>query len=76
MYFIGKNLSIIRLLLVGMDYAKYSVGISATALEDSSQEMLEEFPTLEISAITAEYHEGLNHLKKDNTTKSLFGGKQ
>ena len=39
------------------------VDISPTVLEESSQKMLEEFPTLEISAIIAEYHDGLNHLK-------------
>jgi dimethylhistidine N-methyltransferase len=38
--------------------------ICRTVLEDSSQDLLQSYPSLEIVAIAAEYHEGLKHLER------------
>jgi dimethylhistidine N-methyltransferase len=38
------------------------IDIGGTALEDSSRRLLSEYPTLEITAVRAEYNDGLRHL--------------
>ena len=46
--------------------------ICSTVLEDSSRELLDEFPALEIVAVAAEYHEGLRHLHEAGDLPKLI----
>jgi L-histidine N-alpha-methyltransferase len=39
------------------------IDISRAALEESSGQLLRDYPALEITAVLAEYHEGLRHLR-------------
>jgi len=41
------------------------VDISKSALEDSSRELMRDFPTLEVLGLATEYEEGLLHLRKE-----------
>jgi dimethylhistidine N-methyltransferase len=48
------------------------IDISRAALEDSARRLLLEYPTLEIMAVVAEYHEGLRHLPSQNGQPRLM----
>jgi dimethylhistidine N-methyltransferase len=41
------------------------IDICRPVLEESAAELLQRFPTLEIVAVAAEYHEGLRHLRRE-----------
>ena len=48
------------------------VDVSRTMLEESSQELLQDYPSLEIVAIAGEYHHGLPHLKAQEDRRKLI----
>lgn len=48
------------------------VDICRTVLEESSRELLKDYPTLDILAVAAEYHEGLHHLNTVATGPKLI----
>ena len=48
------------------------VDISRSALEDSARTLLQDYPDLEILAVTGEYHDGLRHLKTEGDRPKLI----
>ena len=48
------------------------VDISPTALEESSRSLLRDFPALIVTAVVAEYHAGLGHLKREADLPKLI----
>lgn len=48
------------------------IDISPTILEESSLALLDEYPGLEIVAVSAEYHEGLRQLQEENDRPKLI----
>lgn len=47
------------------------IDICRTMLEESSRDLLRTFPSLEVLAIAAEYHEALEHLRTSETRRKL-----
>ena len=60
----AKTRLLIKAFLTQHETLRYvPIDICGTVVEQSSRQLLQDYPALEILAITAEYHEGLRHLQ-------------
>jgi dimethylhistidine N-methyltransferase len=60
-----KTRLLLEALLPGRRVRYVPIDICRPVLDESAADLLERFPTLEIVAVSAEYHEGLRHLRSE-----------
>jgi dimethylhistidine N-methyltransferase len=60
-----KTRLLLEALLPGRRVRYVPIDICRPVLDESAADLLERFPTLEIVAVAAEYHEGLRHLQSE-----------
>ena len=61
-----KTRLLLEALLPGRQVRYVPIDICRPVLEESAADLLQRFPTLEILAVAAEYHDGLRHLRSES----------
>jgi dimethylhistidine N-methyltransferase len=67
-----KTRLLLGALLSGRQVRYLPVDICRPVLEQSAEDLLQRFPSLEIIAVAAEYHEGLQHLRNETDRPRLI----
>src|SRR5262245_8827306 len=67
-----KTRLVLEALLPGRRVRYVPIDICRPVLEESVADLMQRFPTLEIVAVAAEYHEGLRHLRSESDRPRLI----